>query len=216
MVCVDYHYVPQAWRTKLPFFLKCARRSWHKSCAAVVLAVPRAQSVLGGTKMKLRAPLGRVLQFHKSSVVVVVGQVPLHLLAGQTAVGQVDSSSPRSPGTWTLSPFLTARPPGQTGSHYFPSKSLYFSLQAFLNKIKVCSRFLHFRIWQEDRPQSRRFSCVRVAWDPAPEPVRDLELFIVSSSFRECVSLSFILTGQCYTCLQIAYSVRGQVGMLVV
>lgn len=35
--------VPQAWRTKLPFFSKCAQRSWRNCGAAAALPVLRAR-----------------------------------------------------------------------------------------------------------------------------------------------------------------------------
>lgn len=47
VACVHCPYIPQAQRTKLPFFLKCVERSGHNCCAAVALRClePRARWV---------------------------------------------------------------------------------------------------------------------------------------------------------------------------
>lgn len=108
MACVDSHCVPQALRTQLPFFSKCAQRSWYNHGAA---AAPPVLSFLGGTKVKFRAPLGRIInsKSQKSRLSlwfwccyhVVFLLARLHAVRGTLGTG-LDSSSPRV--IWASSP----------------------------------------------------------------------------------------------------------------
>lgn len=69
-------------------FSRIVLRSWHNCGAAAALTVLEAQSFLGGTKIKFKAPLGRVInfKFQKAPFIVVLMLLPVLVLDGQAAV----------------------------------------------------------------------------------------------------------------------------------